>query len=141
MIVEINEFPVVHIYKKGIHLAPTAQKDIFWAGSNYLWKFDNDQPTPEFRKEATAQLKQWLKMPFTIVEHLASIRPATIERRPFVGIHPLYKNVAILNGMGTKGCSLVPYFAKQLAKHLISDHQIDPDADIKRFTKVLGREL
>jgi len=73
------------------------------------------------------------------MDHKASVRPANIERRPFVGFHPAYKNVGILNGMGTKGCSLAPYFAKQLADHLVYTKEILSEADIKRFTKILTR--
>jgi len=47
--------------------------------------------------------------------------------------------VGILNGMGTKGCSLAPFFAKQLADHIISGNEILVEADIKRFTKILTR--
>jgi glycine/D-amino acid oxidase-like deaminating enzyme len=83
--------------------------------------------------------RSWLKVPFKIVDHKASVRPANIERRPFVGFHPTYKNVGILNGMGTKGCSLAPFFAKQLADHIISGNEILVEADIKRFTKILTR--
>ena len=73
------------------------------------------------------------------MDHKASVRPANIERRPFVGFHPTYKNIGILNGMGTKGCSLAPFFAKQLTGHLINEDQILPEADINRFSKILMR--
>jgi glycine/D-amino acid oxidase-like deaminating enzyme len=59
-------------------------------------------------------LKTWLKVPFKIIDHKASVRPANIERRPFVGFHPTLKNIGILNGMGTKGCSLAPIFCKAI---------------------------
>ena len=115
------------------------ENNLYWIGSNYLWEFPDDQPTEQFRKQTELLLKTWLKVPFKIVDHKASIRPANIERRPFVGFHPVYKNIGILNGMGTKGCSLAPFFAKQLTDHLISGKEILPEADIKRFTKILMR--
>jgi len=62
-----------------------------------------------------------------------------LERRPFVGLHPANPKVGILNGMGTKGCSLAPYFAKQLAEQLIFDKPISAEANINRFTKILMR--
>ena len=70
---------------------------------------------------------------------MAGIRPATLERRPFVGFHPLHKNIGILNGMGTKGCSLAPYFAFQMKENLINNKPIMPEADVQRFKKVLTR--
>ena len=62
-----------------------------------------------------------------------------MERRPFVGFHPTHKNMGILNGMGTKGCSLAPYFAKELAEHIINNKSINPLADVQRFSKILSR--
>jgi hypothetical protein len=115
------------------------EKNLYWIGSNYLWEFPDDKPTEQFRKQTELLLKTWIKVPFKIVDHQASIRPANIERRPFVGLHPAYKNIGILNGMGTKGCSLSPFFAKQLTDHLIYGKEILAEADIKRFTKILTR--
>jgi glycine/D-amino acid oxidase-like deaminating enzyme len=93
-------------------------ENIFWLGSSYEWTFENDQPSESFRKNAESWLNHNLKMPYRIMEHFAAVRPATLERRPFVGFHPLHPRVGLLNGMGTKGCSLAPYFAKQLADKL-----------------------
>ena len=81
-----------------------------------------------------------LKLPFTIVDHLAALRPAVaVERRPFVGLHPFINQVGILNGMGTKGCSLAPYFAEQLALNITRQKPIDPLADISRFKRIIGQ--
>jgi glycine/D-amino acid oxidase-like deaminating enzyme len=91
-------------------------------------------------KDSTEQvLKQWLKIPFEIIEHRSGLRPATLERRPFVGFHPVHTNVGILNGMGTKGCSLAPFFARQLTDHLLYEEPISADASIERFKKILTR--
>jgi len=138
LLIEAPGIPSTHIFKKGMMLT-SIQKDLFWLGSNYLWEFPDDQPTEQFRKQTELLSRSWLKVPFKIVDHKASVRPANIERRPFVGLHPTYKNIGILNGMGTKGCSLAPFFAKQLTDHLISGNEILAEADIKRFTKILNR--
>lgn len=139
LLIEAQGLSTDYIYKKGIILAPTITKNIFWIGTNYTWDFTDELPTKEFREKIEIQLKQWLKVPFKILEHQASVRPANVERRPFVGMHPVYKNVGILNGMGSKGCSLAPYFAKQLVDHLIDKKEILPEADIKRFSRILSR--
>jgi glycine/D-amino acid oxidase-like deaminating enzyme len=139
LIVEIPDLPDHNIYKKGMLLAPLAEKGLFWVGSSYEWEFADAGPTNKFREGTEQFLKSWLKVPFKIVDHKAGVRPATLERRPFAGFHPLHKNIGILNGMGTKGCSLAPYFAKQLADHLIFDSPIQKEADVKRYHKILGR--
>jgi glycine/D-amino acid oxidase-like deaminating enzyme len=108
-----------HVFKKGMLLVPFGNDNLYWVGSSYQWAFDNDQPSTLFLDKTTALLKQWLKVPFQIETHKAAVRPATLERRPFVGFHPLQNNVGILNGMGTKGSSLAPFFAHQLVQHLV----------------------
>ncbi len=138
--VEIPDLPTTNIYKKGMMLAPLSTLGLWWIGSNYAWEFDNPDPTSIFREKTEALLREWLKVPFKVIDHLAGIRPATLERRPFVGLHPLYPNIGILNGMGTKGCSLAPYFAKQLTDHLVSGKIINPEAAISRFQKILSRK-
>jgi len=138
LIAEIPGLPNDHIYKKSVLLVPLQQdKDLFWVGSNYLWDFTHVDPTPEFRNNTDAILSEWLKIPFRIIDHRAGIRPATLERRPFVGMHPHYAAIGILNGMGTKGCSLAPFFARQLVNHLLFNEAIIPEADVSRFRKIL----
>ncbi len=140
LILEIPDWPQDrgHVFKKGISIAPW-KDGLCWVGSSYEWAFDHPHPTEAFRQRTEAVLLSWLKLPFRIIGHIAAVRPATLERRPFVGLHPANPEVGILNGMGTKGCSLAPYFARQLADHLAKGWPIRPDADIRRFTKVLSK--
>lgn len=126
------------VFKKGLSIIPW-REGLYWVGSSYEWSFEHAEPTEGFRLRTEAALREWVKLPFRTVEHLAAVRPATLERRPFVGFHPLYPAVGILNGMGTKGCSLAPYFARQLVRSLSAGEEILPEADVRRFAKVLSR--
>lgn len=138
LIVSIPNLPKAHIYKMHYTLVPSMDDDdLFWLGSNYEWNFQDDSPTPLFRATAENHLNHWLKIPYKIVEHKASVRPANRERRPFVGLHPKYPSIGILNGMGSKGCSLAPFFAHQLVENIYNNHPLDVLADIKRFEKLL----
>lgn len=141
LVAEIPGLPDNFLFKKSMLLAPLkgAGNDVFWIGSNYIWDFKNADPTPAFRADTEKTLKDWLKVPFTILEHRSGIRPATLERRPFVGLHPHAAYAGILNGMGTKGCSLAPFFAHQLTGHLLHGTPIHPEADIRRFARILLR--
>ncbi len=113
--------------------------NLFWVGSTYEWKYEDLNPTPSFLDKTTQQLQNWLKLPFEIVNHIASERPANVERRPFVGFHPIQKNIGVFNGTGTKGCSLAPYFAYQLTQHIMNGEPIHPLADVQRFKNILSR--
>jgi glycine/D-amino acid oxidase-like deaminating enzyme len=139
LVARIPGLPADRIYKKGMMIVPLATNDLFWIGSAYTWDFDNADPTPQFRADTELLLKHWLKLPFTITEHRSGLRPATLERRPFVGLHPHYRSIGILNGMGTKGCSLAPFFASQLTRHLLHGDSITREADVGRFQKILQR--
>ena len=138
LIIEIKNFPAANIFKKGINLVPL-KDDFFWIGSSYEWNFDNDLPTEIFRKKTEMMLKEWLKADFKIHDHIASVRPATLERRPFAGFHPAQKCVGIFNGMGTKGCSLSPYFANQFVQNIINNSLLLPEVDVNRFSKTLSK--
>ncbi len=140
LLVEIPGLPQKNIYKKGMTLAQL-NEDLFWIGSSYEWSFTDLNPSESFYKKTNELLKHWLKIPYTIIEHKSSIRPATLERRPFVGLHPKYKSAGILNGMGTKGCSLAPYFASQFTQHMLHRAILNPEADINRFNGILSRSV
>lgn len=134
LIVSIPKLPRDFIYKQGLSMVPWRNEDLFWIGSTYEWRFPDDLPSASFKERVETYLKNNLKLPFKVVEHFSGIRPANSERRPFVGFHPIYINVGILNGMGTKGCSLAPYFAHQLVQNILTGTLIDKEADINRFS-------
>jgi len=138
LIVDIPGLPATDIYKHGFTIVPWSD-GLFWVGSTYEWDFTSLEPTPLFRKKVEEHLGYWLKLPFSVVAHLSAERPATLERRPFVGIHPLHPAIGILNGTGTKGCSLAPYFAQEFSRFLVDGQPITPQADVARFQKVLSR--
>ncbi|MFM7672331.1 MAG: NAD(P)/FAD-dependent oxidoreductase [Bacteroidota bacterium] len=132
LILDIPDLPSDHLYKQGLMLAPLSN-GLWWAGSSYQWSFDHADPTPVFRASTEQTLRNWLKVPFRVIDHVAGVRPATLERRPFVGMHEEDPRIGILNGMGTRGCSLAPYFALQLVQHLVHGSPIHPDAAVSRF--------
>ncbi|BAV08760.1 Glycine/D-amino acid oxidase [Filimonas lacunae] len=138
LIADIPDLPPNQIYKFGITTLVPWYDGLWWVGSTYDNRFEDALPTEIFLKKKSAELASLVKCPYTIVDHIASIRPATVERRPFVGFHPQQPAAGIFNGMGTKGCSLAPYFAHQLAQHLTQNTPTTPAADVKRFGSLLS---
>jgi glycine/D-amino acid oxidase-like deaminating enzyme len=139
LVIECKDLIHEHVFKKGLMLAPLPVRNTYWLGSNYQWEFEDDQPSKDFYQHATVVLNGWLKKPYKVLFHKAAVRPATLERRPFIGLHPQFENIGILNGMGTKGASLAPFFAHQLAQHLVYDFPISPQADVRRFSRILSK--
>lgn len=138
IIASIPGLPRNCIYKQGIKIVPW-KEDLFWVGSSFEWSFDDVEPTEVFRQRVESHLQYWLKLPYKIIEQVAAERPTTVEYKPFVGMHPKFSNIGILNGMGTKGCSLAPYFAGQLARHLVYGEDIMPEVNVHRYARILSR--
>jgi glycine/D-amino acid oxidase-like deaminating enzyme len=139
LIIKSGELTNGFIFKKSMSVVPLPAENLFWVGSNYQREFPDTRPTQEFHDKTVAHLKSWLKVPFKVVDHKAAVRPATVERRPFVGLHPLYPQLGILNGLGSKGSSLGPFFAHQLVQHLVYGLPIMKEADVARFTRILTK--
>jgi glycine/D-amino acid oxidase-like deaminating enzyme len=139
LIIECRDLLNDHIFKKGLMLAPLPEADHYWVGSNYQWEYENDLPSQQFYQHATTILNGWLKQSYTVLAHKAAVRPATLERRPFVGFHPMFPAVGVLNGMGTKGTSLAPFFAHQIMQHLVYKFPVAPEADVHRFSRILSK--
>jgi glycine/D-amino acid oxidase-like deaminating enzyme len=139
LIIEAPELTDEHIFKRGLTLTPLPEKGLFWAGSSFQWDYTDNLPSEQFLQQTTAFLKHWIRVPFKVLEHRSAIRPATVERRPFAGFHPVFDRVGILNGMGTKGTSLAPFLAYQLVQHLVSGLPLTPDVDVHRFSRILSK--
>lgn len=91
-------------------------------------------PTNEAKAELLEKLQDLVRLPVEgIISHKTGIRPATRDRKPFLGKHPTEVGVYIFNGFGAKGVSLIPYFSDIMVDHLINDKAIDHDVDIARY--------
>jgi len=109
--------------------------DTYWSGGGYQWDDLNENISKEFLKKWTEDMSDIITQKPKVVSHKAAVRPAVKGRRPFLGNHPRHKNAYIFNGMGTKGASLVPYWAKHLVSHMEKCEPIAEQVDIQRFSK------
>ena len=132
LLIRIPGLRLDKIIKYGIMIAPLGN-DLYWVGSNYEWNPTTHEPSQEKGAELLEKIKEILKVPFEVVDHLAAIRPTTKDRRPFLGQHPKYQNLFIFNGLGTKGASLGPYWAKQMANYLLEGEPLADEVNIARF--------
>ena len=133
LIVKIPLLKSQKIIKDKLIVAPLGD-DLYWCGSNFEWEAKDDLPTEVVREELIRKLRKMLKIDFEVVKHLAAIRPTVKDRRPFLGVHPEYPQLAIFNGLGTKGASMGPYLAKQFSGFLTEGIALNQEVDIKRFT-------
>lgn len=108
--------------------------DMFKVGATYNWKDKTSLPTEEGKLELIARIKEIISCDFEIIDHYAGVRPTVRDRRPLVGTHQIYKNVHVLNGLGTRGVMLGPAMARALFDHIENNIPLDKEIDIKRFT-------
>jgi len=126
-----------HMINQGKWLLPLNDGN-FKIGATYQSNTSDEQTTEEGKKELLTALKS---MPLeqqnmTLTNHQAGIRPNTLDKQPFLGMHPKYKNIAIFNGFGSKGSLLIPWYSKSMCEYLIHGSALPSHADIKRFTCV-----
>lgn len=130
-IVDIKcDLPPDRIYNRGVFMVPKG--DIFRVGSTY----DHSNLTFEPQAEGVKQLEQRLAKLYSgkyeIIDASAGVRPATHDRKPYIGRHPENKGVGIFNGFGTKGVSLVPYFSKLFVDSIEGKGEIPAEANVSR---------
>ncbi|MDO9107196.1 MAG: FAD-binding oxidoreductase [Methylovulum sp.] len=65
------------------------------------------------------------------IHHHANIRPCTLDKQPFIGIHPRHKALAVFNGFGAKGSLQIPWYSRQFADALLNGTAMP--ADIQRY--------
>ncbi len=120
LIIECKDLSNQYIFKNKHSIVPWGN-GLFWVGASFEREFKDKQPTDDFKTQTSQWLNKFLKLPYKIIDHISSIRPANTSRKPFAQLHPTQKNIGILNGMGSKGVLYAPYFAKQLANFIAKE--------------------
>ena len=127
-----QELDTDNIYNKAVYVLPTT-KNILRVGATYNWRTVDEQPTEAGKEELSQKIKDILKVPFTVLEHKAGIRPAVRDRRPLIGTHPDYPRLQIFNGMGSKGVMMAPYLAWHFRQVLEEKEELNPEINILRY--------
>ncbi len=132
--IKAPDLKLQNVLKSSVFLIPIGD-DMYKVGATYNWKDKTNNPTEEAKEELLTKLKTFLKCDFEVIDHVAGIRPTVGDRRPLVGRHPDHSNLAVLNGLGTRGVMIGPTMASALYVHLENNEALDPEVDIIRFKK------
>lgn len=124
------------IYNRGVFVIPVGDGALK-CGSTYEHNQLDEIPTKKAQNELLERVQKLVKFDFEVVEQKAGVRPATKDRKPFIGEHPNEKDVWIFNGLGTKGVSLAPFYARQLVGYLNGQEALDDEVNIERFFSLL----
>ncbi|AWG43107.1 FAD-dependent oxidoreductase [Candidatus Borreliella tachyglossi] len=135
LIVEIPELNLKEVYNRHISLIPL-KDNLFYLGGTYEWT-SLDTSTNEWAKsELLDKLKKITNLNYKVVQHKAHIRPSTLDREPFLGEHPKYKNIFILNGFGTRGISMAPYLSQNILDYIERKSNLPTYYDITRYANL-----
>ncbi len=121
-----------YIINKKCFLLPLGDNR-YKAGATYNWKNINEDTTPEALQELRKNVEDIISQPFSVLSHHAGVRPAAADRRPILGLHTRYPQLAIFNGLGTKGVMLAPYFANELVQSMVNGKVLHKEVDVGRF--------
>lgn len=119
-----------------VYLAPLGN-DLYTCGATYAPGKSDEKITEESRKELISKLESMIRLPFRAESQFAGVRPAGRDRKPLVGTSRSNPNIAIFNGMSSKGVLLAPYLAKLLADHLENGTEIPLEISLARFKAVV----
>jgi glycine oxidase len=122
------------LIKAAVFVLPLGN-NLFKVGATFNWKDKSKEPTSAGKLELIQKLNSFITAPYTIVDHTAGIRPTVKDRRPLIGKHPMHKNLAVLNGLGTRGVMIAPTSAKSLYNYLEHNVKLDSEISIDRFPK------
>ncbi|MCV9388115.1 NAD(P)/FAD-dependent oxidoreductase [Reichenbachiella ulvae] len=133
---EVLEAKTAHqpetILNRGVFILPT-DHDTTRIGSNYQNQFEDLLPSKKGQQEILDKLQKLSRAKYEILNTVAGVRPATKDRRPIIGKHPEYEHIYVFNGFGSKGVSLIPYFAQQFTAFLKENQPLWDEVNVSRF--------
>lgn len=119
-----------------VYLAPLGN-DLYTCGATYAPGKSDERITEDARAELITKLESMIRLPFRSESQFAGVRPAGRDRKPLVGTSRSNPNIAIFNGMSSKGVLLAPYLAKLLADHLENGAELPYEISLSRFKAVV----
>ena len=129
------ELILTEVVKSAVFVMPLGD-DLYKVGATFNWKDKTNDPTPSGRADLEKKLRQVIGCDFEVKGHEAGVRPTTQDRRPFLGSHPEFKNLAVLNGLGTRGVMVAPLMARKLIDFLENLQELPLEATIDRYASL-----
>lgn len=136
---KIPDLPQDRIYNRNGFIMPRAN-GTFKMGATYRWNEMDEESTERSKIELTEKLEKIINCNYEILDQKASIRPTVKDRRPFIGNHPKHKNIFIFNGFGSKGVTLIPFFANHFTNVLNQKSTLMSEVNIERYYPIFNDE-
>lgn len=126
------------IISKGVYILPLGDH-LYFVGSTYDHSDLTEQLTEEGQSFLKTKISDILSVDFQVISSVAGVRPTVKDRKPLVGLHPLYSKIGVFNGFGTRGCLQGPYLSADFSQFLTlstKNSQSTENQRIKRFFSV-----
>ncbi len=136
LLIKVPDLDIDFTLKSGVFMVPYGN-NLYIVGATYNWEDKSFEPTQKAQEEIEKKLKKFLHLPYQIIDYKIGIRPTIKDRRPLLGKHPKYPNLAVLNGLGTRGIIIAPSIAQALYDNLENDKPILKEMDCQRFHSAL----
>lgn len=136
LIIHAPELKLDVSVNSGVFILPSGN-DIYKIGATYEWEDKTALPTEKGRAELIEKLNEIILCDYTVIDHVAGIRPTVKDRKALIGTHHKYNNVHLLNGLGTRGVMLGPSMAKELYDSIENGHVIAREINLSRFNKLI----
>ena len=117
---------------QGIFLLPLLNGSVR-IGATYEWD-DLNETTSEAAQVQLLQAAQALfPAKMRVLQHVAGVRPAARDSKPFLGLHADYPHCAVVNGFGAKGAIYAPFAAECMIACLEEGTPIPHEISLGRF--------
>ena len=134
MVVEIEGDDFEYILNKNMLIIPLGNKR-YKVGAT-LERNEDVNITENGLLELKEKLDAVIQVPYKVIQQDAGIRPNVRDRKPLIGSSKNNPNYHIMNGLGSKGISLAPYFSQHLLNHIYQDEPLMKEINWQR---ILGK--
>lgn len=112
----------------------------FRIGATFDRENINSQNTMKGREELLKNLHGVLPETTNakLIKQQANVRPCTLDKQPFIGLHPKHPQLAIFNGFGAKGSLQIPYYCQQFIEFLSKNDPLAVNVDSQRYRNHLN---
>tara|TARA_B110000483_G_scaffold1258_1_gene1456 strand:- start:926 stop:2017 length:1092 start_codon:yes stop_codon:yes gene_type:complete len=116
-------------------------KNIFTVGSTYSNEDLKNNVTIDAKEYLMKKLNKIIEIDgIEVIDQKFGFRPTTLDRKPFIGEHPIIKNLYTVNGMGSKAILMAPLLVRELLNYIYQKKPLDSIVDINRYAKNISNE-
>ena len=132
MVIECEDLQEKSIIHGGVFIIPLGNNR-YRVGSTYNWRDQTEGPSSSARVSLQSKLNKIVRVPYRIISQSAGFRPTTPDRRPVIGVHPKFSQLATCNGMGSRGVLQAPFCAEFLYEYIEKGTPIPLEIDLNRY--------